>query len=282
MIRDLSCHPRSNLRSSLRRASEAALFFLCGIFGNAALAQGGFSALISPPRVETHTKPGQITRQVLEVTQVGPIAGRFRVYTLDWSLNASGGVDFLENLKPNSCRPWVALERRELSVAGNAKARFRFEIAPPADAPIQECRFAIMFEGLDTSNASSGFVNFPVSGRIGVIVYAAMAGAKPDLKILSHSVSNDTAKVPILQIQNDGTAHGRLVGLLRGADDKGVKLEFTPSSLPILPGESRTISLAANVEGGAAVKEINYPVTVSGSLEWGGQRVPFEHTFNAK
>jgi hypothetical protein len=282
MIRVLSRQRSHALRCNIHRCLASALVFLSSLIGTAVLAQGGFSALISPPRVETHTKPGQITRQVLEVTQVGPIAGRFRVYTLDWSLNASGGVDFLEELKPNSCRPWVALERRELSVAGNAKARFRFEIAPPADAPVQECRFAIMFEGLDTSNASSGVVNFPVSGRIGVIVYAAMAGAKPDLKILSHGISNDAAKTPTLQIQNDGTAHGRLVGLLRGADDKGVKLEFTPSSLPILPGESRTIALAANVEGGAAVKEISYPVTVKGSLEWGGQRVPFEHTFNAK
>lgn len=253
-----------------------------GFMAPQARAQDGFSALISPPRVETHTKPGQTTRQVLEITQVGPIAGRFRIYTMDWSLNPSGGVDFIEELKPGSCRPWVALERRELSVVGNGKVRFRFEIAPPADAPVQECRFAIMFEGLDTSKATSGVVNFPVSGRIGVIVYAAMAGAKPDLKIAGYSISSDAAKVPTLQIQNDGNAHGRLTGLLRGADEKGVKLEFTPSSLPILPGESRLIALAANVEGGAAVKEINYPVTVKGGLEWGGQRVPFEHTFTAK
>jgi hypothetical protein len=259
-----------------------ALSLLGNFLAPEARAQDGFSALISPPRVETNTKPGQTTRQVLEITQVGPIPGRFRVYTMDWSLNPSGGVDFVEELKPGSCRPWVALERRELSVAGNGKVRFRFEIAPPADAPVQECRFAIMFEGLDSSKASSGLVNFPVSGRIGVIVYAAMVGAKPDLKITAYGISNDAAKVPTLQIQNDGNAHGRLSGLLRGTDDKGVKLEFTPSSLPILPGEGRSISLAPNVEGGVATREINYPVTVKGALEWGGQRVPFEHTFTTK
>ena len=163
--------------------SALTLLVFASFFGPGARAQDGFSALISPPRVETNTKPGQTTRQVLEVTQVGPIAGRFRIYTMDWSLNPGGGVDFVEELKPGSCRPWVALERRELSVAGNGKVRFRFEISPPADAPAQECRFAIMFEGLDTSKATSGVVNFPVSGRIGVIVYAAMAGTKPDLKI---------------------------------------------------------------------------------------------------
>lgn len=261
---------------------RAALLLVASLFATLSFAQGGFSALISPPRVETGIKPGQTTRQVLEVTQVGPMPGRFRVYTTDWSLNAGGGVDFIEELKPGSCRPWVALERREVTVAGNGKARFRFEIAPPADAPVQECRFAIMFEGLDTSNASSGGISFPVSGRIGVIVYASMAGAKPVLAIVSHGITPDDAKVPVLQIKNDGDAHGRVTGLLTGTDDKGVKLEFTPSSLPVLPGETRAIALNANVEGGALVKVVNYPVTVKGALEWGGQRVPFEHTFKDK
>lgn len=256
--------------------------FLAVVVPGAAFAQGGFSALVSPPRVETGIKPGQTTRQVLEVTQVGPLIGRFRVYTSDWTLNAGGGVDFSEELKPGSCRPWVALERREMTVPGNGKARFRFEITPPADAPTAECRFAIMFEGLDTSNASSGGISFPVSGRIGVIVYAGMADTKPELKILTQLVSADAAKLPTLQVQNTGASHGRIQGLLTGADAKGVKLEFTPSSLPILPGETRAIVLNANIEGAGLVKEINYPVTVKGALEWGSQRVPFEHTFNDK
>lgn len=242
----------------------------------------GFSTLISPPRVETTIKAGQTTRQVLEISQVGPIAGKLRVYTSDWTLNANGGVDFVDDLRTGSCRPWVALERRELSVGGNAKARFRFEITPPADAPLAECRFAIMFEGLDSSAANSGTFTFPVSGRIGVIVYAGMAGTKPELKILGHGISADAAKLPTLQIQNSGNAHGRVMGLLSGTDEKGHKLEFTPVSLPILPGETRSIVLNANLEGSTKQEVINYPVTVKGGLEWGGQRLPFDYTFGAR
>jgi hypothetical protein len=240
----------------------------------------GFSALISPPRVETAAKPGQNTRQVLEVSQVGPSPGRFRVYTSDWTLNASGGVDFSEELKPGSCRPWVALEKRDLTVPGNSKVRFRFEISPPADAPSSECRFAIMFEGLDTSTVSPGGLSFPVSGRIGVIVYAGMPGNAMQLQVVNQSVSKDASKQPILQVSNTGTAHGRVTGLLTGVDAKGTKLEFTPSTLPVMPGETRTISLGANVEGSTApVSAIQYPVTIKGALEWGGKRVPYEHTF---
>ena len=66
-----------------------------------AFAQG-FSALISPPRIETSVKPGQTTRQVVEVSQVGPAPGKFRVYTADWSLNSTGGVDFFETLQPGN------------------------------------------------------------------------------------------------------------------------------------------------------------------------------------
>ena len=257
------------------------LILTLGLLSASVQAQG-FSALVSPPRVETAIKPGQTTRQVLEITQVGPLPGRFRVYSNDWSINASGGVDFFEELQPGSCRPWVALERREMTVGGNAKLRFRFEITPPADAPAAECRFAIMFEGLDAATASSGGVSFPVSGRIGVIVYAGMVGTQAVLEITGQRLSSDAAKLPLLEVRNSGSAHGRLAGLLTGTDEKGIKLEFTPLTLPILPGETRAIALTANLEGGAPVAQVNYPVTIKGALEMGGKRVPFEHTFKSQ
>jgi hypothetical protein len=267
------------VRPVLIHSLRAAFFAAMAVAWPVAHAQGGFSSLISPPRVETAVRPGQTTRQVLEVSQVGPVPGRLKVYTNDWALNASGGVDFHDELRPGSCRPWVALERREVAVPGNGKVRFRFEITPPADAPVAECRFAIMFEGLEASAANSGSMSFPVSGRIGVIVYAAMSGAKPELKVLQTMVSRDKEPLPVLRIENTGNAHGRLGGLLIGTDAKGAKLEFTPTSLPILPGETRDISLSVNVEGSTKVQAIRYPVTVKGGLEWGGQRQAFEQTF---
>ena len=249
---------------------------------SASVQAQGFSALVSPPRVETAIKPGQTTRQVLEITQVGPLPGRFRVYSNDWSINASGGVDFFDELQSGSCRPWVALERSEMTVRGNAKLRFRFEITPPADVPASECRFAIMFEGLDAATASSGGVSFPVSGRIGVIVYAGMVGTQAVLEIVGQKLSTDAAKLPLLEVRNSGNAHGRLGGVLTGTDDKGIKLEFTPLTLPVLPGETRAIALTATLEGGAPVTQVNYPVTVKGALEMAGKRVPFEHTFKSQ
>jgi hypothetical protein len=244
------------------------------------LAQAqGFSALVSPPRVETAVKPGSTTRQVLEVTQVGNQPGRFRIYTADWKFSDNGSLDFTEALTPGSCRPWVALERRELTVGANGKTRFRFEITPPPDAPATECTFAIMFEGQDTSAVTQGNLSFPVSGRIGVIVYAGLPGTKAELQITKHYVGSDTARLPTLDIQNTGTAHARLAGMLTGVDAKGVALEFTPYTLPVLPGKTRPIALGANTENGKPAASIAYPVTIKGTLEWGSQRLPFERTF---
>lgn len=269
----------SFLHGARLRAILVCLFIACWV----SIAHAdGFSALVSPPRVETGVKSGQTTRQVLEVTQVGPQLGKFRVYTTDWQLNDRGGVDFFEALQPGSCRPWVALERRELSVPGNGKGRFRFEITPPGDATQRECRFAIMFEGMDSSAALSGDNRISVTGRIGVIVYAVMEGAQPVLKVIGQALSSDVSRLPELRIQNTGDAHGRVEGLLAGVDSSGARLEFTPSSLPILPGETRTIRLTANVEGGPPVSKINYPVTIKGALELAGRRQSFEHTFQEK
>jgi hypothetical protein len=264
-----------------------ALLGLCATFAMKAVVAQGFSALVTPPRIEMAIKPGQDARQVIEITQVSDQPGRFRVYTNDWQLGSQGSVQFFDELQPNSCRPWVALERRELTVAAQAKVRFRIQVSPPADAPARECRFAVMIEGLDTSSVSSGGVGFPVSGRIGVIVYAGMDGTKANLSVVGQSVvSSSDAKdqLPVLTIKNDGNAHGRMGGLLSGVDARGQRIDFSPSTLPILPGETRPVNLHINPDPNAPKEAplpvIAYPITIKGNLEWGGKTQAFETTFN--
>jgi hypothetical protein len=83
----------------------------------------------------------------------------------------------------------------------------------------------------------------------------------------------------MLQVRNTGTAHGRLDGFLSGTDASGRKLEFTISTLPILPGETRAISLTANRGEKEAPFKISYPVTIRGNLEWNGKSTAFEQRF---
>lgn len=240
----------------------------------------GFGASISPPRFEVQVKPGQTLRQVIEIQHIGTQNGTFRIYTNDWEFQRDGSVAFSNELAEGSCRPWVAVERRDLTITPNTRYRYRFEITAPADAPIGECRFAIMIEGTDPARVEQSGVSIPVGGRIAVIVYASIGGAEPQLDITAMAVATVNGQsLPTLAVRNTGKAHGRLEGFLNGTDAAGNKFELSPSDLPILPGETRTITIIPVTEDRKAPPPVQYPLTVKGTLEWGKNRVPMEHTF---
>jgi len=79
-------------------------------------------------------------------------------------------------------------------------------------------------------------------------------------------------------VRNRGNAHGRLGGFLTGVDARGRELEFAPSTFPVLPGETRALTIAAQTAPNQPT-DPELPVTVRGTLEWAGGRVPFEHRF---
>lgn len=252
---------------------------LCLVAAPALVIAQGFAAYVSPPRVLMQMQPGQTQRQVIEIQHAGNQPGRYRFYTVDWSLSANGTVEFSQELVPQSCRPWVAIERRELTLGPGDRYRYRFEVQAPADAPVRECRFAIMMEGLDPA-AVSGGLNMPVSGRIGVIVYANVGGAKPQLTVVEHRTEAEgSRKVPVLIVRNQGQAHGRLEGFLDGRDADDRRYELAPRDLPVLPGEVRNIELIVLDQDRPEAVKPRFPLRVQGRLEWGDQRLPVDLTF---
>lgn len=237
------------------------------LFGGAAMAQG-FSAFISPPRFEFRVQPGQTVRQVMEIQHVGQVRGDYRVYTNDWVFEPNLSVRFSDALLPDSCRPWVSIERRELSLDPASRYRYRFEISPPADAKPRECRFALMVEGRDPTAGS-----VQASGRIGVIVYASIGDVAPQLELVSTGLQNLQDKpTPVIVVKNLGSATGRLQGFVSGTDAKGQRVDFGPADLPILPGETRTVALVALGEGNLPPPEVRFPVRIQGALEWGDKQ----------
>lgn len=239
----------------------------------------GFAAYITPPRFEITAVPGQPLRQVLEIQHAGLQKGNYRIYTSDWTLNADNSVTFSDALFPDSCRPWVAIERRELVIEPGARYRFRFEITPPPGTPARECRFAIMVEGLEPAQVQ-GSLNFPVGGRIGVIVYAAIGDAAPQLEIASTRVMVVGGQSSaVVDVRNRGNAHGRLEGFVNGIDASGARFELAPADLPILPGETRAVTLSPVVEDGKPAPAVRFPLVVTGKLEWGRNSVPLDTRF---
>ncbi|HET9576737.1 MAG TPA: hypothetical protein VFP44_02860 [Usitatibacter sp.] len=267
------------LRSRLT-AFAAALSALAALGAAGTTLAQGFAALVSPPRFELAAQPGKRLRDVIEITNASGQASKFRLKTADWTLGTDGAVRFDDALKPGSCRPWVAIERRDLTISPGGKYRYRFEVEPPADAPPGECRFAILVEGDETSVPMPGGPSLPISGRLGVIVYVAVGNAGPQLDVVGGKVASvNQQQLPVIMVKNSGNAHGRVTGFLGGTDAAGRKLEFTPSTLPILPGETRAIPLTLYQEREEAVA-IAYPITIRGKLEWGENKsTPFEQSF---
>jgi len=244
----------------------------------AVLAQG-FAAYITPPRFEVKVDPGQTLRQVVEIQHVGPQKGSYRIYTADWTFLPDNSVTFSDALAPDSCRPWVAIERRELTIEPGARYRYRFEISPPPGTAPRECRFALMIEGLDPARVE-GSVNFPVGGRIGVIVYAAVGGAAPELSITGTRVITVNGQATAaVDVRNTGNAHGRLEGFVNGTDASGARFEMAPADLPILPGETRRVAITPLPEDGKPVPTVRFPLTIKGQLEWGKNRLPLDASF---
>ena len=262
----------------MRRLS-AALTLLVTAAHAAVASADGFAAIVSPPRFELASRGGAMVRQILQVTNRASTTARYRVHTADFTLGADYNVTFHDELQPGSCRPWVALERPEISLPGGATIRYRFEVQVPKDAPAGECRFGILIEGEEPSLAQVGAVQIPVVGRIGVIVYVTVGDAKADLDVLgAETVTLNGQRVPVLRVHNGGTAHTRLSGFLSGADAQGVKYDFNPSDLPILPGETRKVFLTPSTPSNDH-PTLAFPVTVQGTLEWDKQRTELNERF---
>lgn len=237
-----------------------------------------FAAMVSPPRFELQGRPGQTQRHVIEITNGDGAPATYRIRTADWTLSDAGAVQLSEELAKDSCRPWVALERREMVVPAGGRYRFRFEVTPPADAA-GECRFAILVGGGAATVDAGQNVSIPINAQIAVIVYVTFPGAAPDLRVVRTAVAErEGRQAPILYVRNDGRAHGRLEGFLTGTDAAGRRIEFTPNGLPILPGETREIALNVASEADAR-PTVTFPVTIRGNLEWAGKSTPFEARF---
>lgn len=244
-------------------------------------ASAEFAVAISPPRFELEAKAGELVRQTMEITNGAAQPAALSIKTADWTYEPDGAVNFREDLAPGSCRPWVTIERRELTVVAGRPYRFRFEVAPPAGTPPTECRFAILLEGQQESTNAGGLV-VPFNARLAVIVYLGIGGVQPELSVVGTEIQTvDGKPSPVLRVRNTGLAHGRLEGFLAGTDARNTPLDFVARGYPILPGETRAIPLNASRQGDPdAPVTLSFPVTVKGKLEWGKKRSQdFEQRF---
>lgn len=282
-----------NSQDPIRNRKSACLGALASLLATTAPAfADDFALAVSPPRFELSADPGDTVRAVAELSNRSDVATQLSFATAEWELTPDGGVTLSEELRPDSCRPWVAIERRQTTLQARAQLRYRFEVTPPPETPPTECRFAIVVSGAEEQVSPGGDVSFPVRGQIALIVYVAVGDVKPALKIIKADVVQiNGVQTPVLMVENTGTAHGRLSAFLNGTDANGKKREFAPSTLPILPGETRMIALNID-DGGDAVEAqiqpqagdeepdlIAYPLKVTGTMNDTINSFSFEGVF---
>lgn len=251
---------------------------VAALLGAAAAQAQQFAAMVSPPRFELTSAPGRTQRQVIEITNGDAQSATYRVRTVDWTLDPDGAVKLDDVLAKGSCRPWVAIERREITIPANGRFRYRFEVTVPPDAG-GECRFALVIEGGASTVKAGENISIPVSAQIAVIVYVAIGDARPELSVVrTEVVQRDGQRTPVMLVRNTGQAHGRLEGFLEGTDANGKRIDFSPSGLPILPGETRAIPLVVASEADPR-PALAFPLVIRGNLEWGGKTTPFDARF---
>ena len=241
-----------------------------------------FSATVSPPRFELQGKPGEVIREIVEIDNAGDTPALFALRTADWDLTDSGGLTiFPPGLQPNSCRPWVRIERRALRLQAQSGKRFRFEIHVPEDAAEGECRVALLVESGDDSSilARAKNISFPIDGRIAIIIYVSIGNAAPELTVQSLRLQDVNGRLtPVVLLENSGNAHGRPSGFLEGRDASGKRIDFAVAQTPILPGRSRATAIWENIAEGSEATKVTPPLQLKGTIEWRGGKQKIDTT----
>jgi len=266
------------LKNDARLTPQAlALFGVLCLLATGVRAE--FDVAVSPPRFELKAEAGGVVREVLSITNGGGQPGRLSVKSADWWLDDKKQVQFNESAPTgDSCRSWIRLERREIGVAPRATRNFRFEVHVPKNMKAGECRFALLVSGEAmriSDQTGRQKIQMPLVGRIGIVVYVTVGGAKPVLRLAKLYVDTvDRKTVPFAVFQNTGNAHGRVFGSLEAKDAKGRTVELVAAQDVILPKDERAIRLnpVDYSKGESRKPEFNLspPMHVRGKLQFFG------------
>ncbi len=244
-----------------------------------------FEVAIAPSRFELQGRNTQRLGQSLEIHNIGNEATEVSIRTIDWAYSEQGNISYYDALQPGSCRPWVTLERRTLKVPARTKVYFRFQVDVPVDAQRAECRFMLAVEGIEPAykaiiEGGGASLNLPVSGRIAVAVYVSVNAAQPKLEMKQVGMQDIAGKrTPVVTVTNTGDAHGRLDGAIEAVDAKGVAFELAPEGTPILPGQTRVLTLTSRLPGlSNTAHQPALPIKAKGTLDWelGGFKIEAE------
>ncbi len=247
----------------------------------------GFAAGISPSRFELEGEPGTVIRDTVTILNPGQADAEYLFRTVDWDLDESSGIQYTEDtLAAGSCRPWVQLERRNVTVRAGASRSYRFEVHVPADAAPGLCRFAILIEPSEayTARLGEGELSLPIVGRYAVITYVTIGDASAVIENLGLSrIESNGLQLPAITVRNSGTAHDRASGQITAVDATGTRFSLVPSSFPVRPGRTEILAFLPETDTAGKSpltleRQLQYPVRLDGRIEIGDQSIEIDAT----
>ena len=246
----------------------------------------GFGAGLSPAKFELRADQGDTLRDTLTIFNPSDLPADYAFKTADWRLNEAKAVEFIEStLKPNSCRPWVKLERQNVRIRSGGQKKYRFEVHVPEDAATGLCTFAIIIEpGKETLATIDGDakIKFPVVGRYAAIVYLTVGDATANIDFRGITKAKVGAMwLPVLSLYNAGNTYDRTYGDITATDPNGKKRLLTASDFPLLPGHTENILLTPErLDDSQPPVPLLYPLRLKGRFEIGGKTFKIDETLN--
>lgn len=246
----------------------AAVLSLCA----ATPARAGISFTVSPMMSEIEVKPGTSHTGVFTVIHdlpegkkadgVAPL--NLRLYAADWSLDRKGNPQFVKaGTLPGSCSNWIQVSPTTVSVPAGERQEVRFTINVPAEAQ-GTFRTVIMFETIPEP-PKNGERAIAINGRIGSTLYVLAGPQSRRARITGLSAAPE---VTTLTVENTGTSHVRLKGVLQFKDAAGKMVQEVP--LPggvVLPGTNNIRELTVPMP--APLPRGHY--TVTAIVDYGGE-----------
>lgn len=201
---------------------------ITGAFGLSNLeAQAVTNFVVSPPRMELSLSGGSSATEAVEITNQGADFLELKAYLMDWELGPEDSFVYRRpgSLK-NSSSAWVRVNPQVIRLEPKDKQLVRITVSAPKEA--QGSYWTVLFFESKPEPARGGRMGVTLSGRVGVLIYAVVAGTEARSgKILNLQVKKDKENKYNLSLtfENTGNLHYRPQGSWEIKNEAGKRVK---------------------------------------------------------
>lgn len=218
--------------------------------------------VVSPPRVfiKEQAKKNFGTASI-RVTNPTNETLRLKAYVKNWAMSPDGELQPAAADAKNGIEAYTRISPKEFEVPPQGVQTLRMAIALPAEKEAGEYQGLLYLENIKTDVQQQEIRNgasmaITLTYRSGIGVYYTKGDTQIDLKIKEMSITMDPDGKPKvhIELQNQGTHHARIQGVLMISDSNKPEQPIqslalhSGSELLVLPNSTRTIDETLKLE----------------------------------